>query len=135
MCVCVCVCVHARVCVSCVCAVSSITQSCPTLCPPLDYSPTGSSVLGIFLGKNTRVGCQFLTPRNLPASGIEPQSPLSPALQVEFLPAEPSEKPIYIYTHTHTHTHTHTYIYIHIYVYTHIHIYVYTHTYIYIKAM
>ena len=34
MCVCVCVCV--------------CTQSCPTLCNPLDYSPQGSSVHGIF---------------------------------------------------------------------------------------
>ena len=25
-----------------------VTQSCPTLCSPMDYSPPGSSVLGIF---------------------------------------------------------------------------------------
>ena len=36
MCVCVCVC----------CAVQ-VTQSCPTLCDPMDYSLTGSSVYGI----------------------------------------------------------------------------------------
>ena len=35
--VCVCVCV-------CVC---SVTQMCPTLCDPMDYSPPGSSVHGI----------------------------------------------------------------------------------------
>ena len=37
-----------------------VTQSCPTLCDPTDYSPPGSSVHGIFPGKNTGVGCHFL---------------------------------------------------------------------------
>ena len=32
-------------------------QSCPTLCDPIDSSPTGSSVPGI---QNTGVGCHFL---------------------------------------------------------------------------
>ena len=35
-------------------------QSCPTLCNPMDYSLPGSSVRGIFSGKNTGVGCHFL---------------------------------------------------------------------------
>ena len=36
-------------------------QSCPTLCDPMDCSPPGSSVHGIFFsGKNTGVGCHFL---------------------------------------------------------------------------
>ena len=38
----------------CVC---SVTQSCLTLCDPLDCSLPGSSVHGIFPGKNTGVGC------------------------------------------------------------------------------
>ena len=38
VCVCVCVCVCER----------SITQSCPTLCDPMDFSLLGSSVHGIF---------------------------------------------------------------------------------------
>ena len=42
LCVCVCVCVRARVCVH------STTQSCPTLCCPMDCSLPGSSVHGIF---------------------------------------------------------------------------------------
>ena len=37
-----------------------LPQSCLTLCNPLDCSPPGSSVHGIFLGKNTGVGCHFL---------------------------------------------------------------------------
>ena len=37
-----------------------ITQSCPTLCDPLDCSPPGSSIHGVSPGKNTRVGCNTL---------------------------------------------------------------------------
>ena len=46
MCVFVCVCV-------CVC---SIAQLCLILCDPMDHSPLGSSVHGIFPSKNTGVG-------------------------------------------------------------------------------
>ena len=35
-------------------------QSCMTLCNPRGCSPSGSSVHGIFQGKNTGVGCHFL---------------------------------------------------------------------------
>ena len=38
----------------------SITQSWPTLCYPMDYSPPGLSVHGDSPGKNTRVGCHTL---------------------------------------------------------------------------
>ena len=37
-----------------------ITQSCPTLCDPIDYSPPGSSVRGDSPDKNTGVGCHAL---------------------------------------------------------------------------
>ena len=38
-----------------------VTQSCPTLCNPMDYSPAGSSVHGINSpGKNTGEGCHAL---------------------------------------------------------------------------
>ena len=36
---------------------SSVTQSCPTLCDPLDCSPPGSSVHGGSPGMNAGVGC------------------------------------------------------------------------------
>ena len=39
----------------CVCA-----QLCPVLCDPMDCTPPGSSVHGIFPGKNTGAGCHFL---------------------------------------------------------------------------
>ena len=42
----------------------SVSQSCPTLCDPTDFSPPGSPVRRIdrqeFSGKNTGVGCHFL---------------------------------------------------------------------------
>ena len=37
-----------------------VAKLCPTLCNPTDYSPPGSSVHGIFPGKNTGVGYHFL---------------------------------------------------------------------------
>ena len=37
-----------------------VSQSCLTLCNPVDYSPSGSSVHGDSLGKNTGMGCYFL---------------------------------------------------------------------------
>ena len=41
-------------------AAAKLLQSCPTLCDPMDSSPAGSSVHGIFLGKNAGVGRHFL---------------------------------------------------------------------------
>ena len=43
-----------------VCMVLKVTQSCPTLCDPLDHSPPGSSVHGDSPSKNTGMGCLFL---------------------------------------------------------------------------
>ena len=61
----------------------SVTKSCPTLCKPMDRSLPGSSVHGIFPGKNTGVGCHFLL------QGIfltqELNEPRSPALQTDSL--------------------------------------------------
>ena len=48
------------------------TQSCLTLCDPMDYSPPGSSLHGIFPGKNTRVGCHFLLQGIFPTQGLNP---------------------------------------------------------------
>ena len=53
VCVCVCVCARARALVR--------AQSYPTLCNPMDCSPTGSSVHGMDSpGKKTGVGCYAL---------------------------------------------------------------------------
>ena len=43
----------------------------------MDYSPPGSSVHGKNCpGKNTVMGCHFLSPRDLPGPGTEPTSPV-----------------------------------------------------------
>ena len=42
---------------SCLCLV---TQSCPTRCDPMEGSPPGSSLQGIYPDKSTGVGCQLL---------------------------------------------------------------------------
>ena len=52
-----------------------VTQSCPTLCDPIDYSPLGSSVHGDSPGKNTGVGCHALLQGIFPAQGSNPDLP------------------------------------------------------------
>ena len=72
------------------CCVYLVTQSCPTLCDPMDCSPPGSSVHGDSLGKNTRVGFLCPPPEDLPNPGIKPRSP---ALHVDSLPSKSPGKP------------------------------------------
>ena len=62
-----------------------ITQSCPTLCNPLDCSPARFLCPWDFPGKNPGVGCQALLD-----PGIEPDSP---ALAGRFFTTEPPGKP------------------------------------------
>ena len=45
------------------------TQPCPTICHPMDSSPTGSSVHGDSPGKNTGVGCHALLQGIFPTQG------------------------------------------------------------------
>ena len=59
----------------CVC---SVAQSCPTLCSPMDCSPSDSSVRGIFQQEYWN-GLLFPIPRDLPNPEIKPTSPASPA--------------------------------------------------------
>ena len=56
-----------------------LLQSCLTLCDPMDCSPPGSSVHGIL---QARILKWVAMPsfRDLPDPGIEPISPVSPAL-------------------------------------------------------
>ena len=59
-----------------------------TLCDAVDCSPPGSSVHGDSPGKNTGVGCKNThppPPGDLPHPGIEPVSPVAPALQADSL--------------------------------------------------
>ena len=69
-----------------------ITQSCPNLCDPLDCSPPGSYVHGIFQARILE-WVAISSSRESSDSGMEPMSPQSLAWQVDSLPTEPSQKP------------------------------------------
>ena len=62
-------------------------------CDPMDCSLPCSSVHGIF---QARIHGLPYPPPDRPNSGIEPESPVSSASQVDSLPSEPLEKP-YLY--------------------------------------
>ena len=76
-----------------------VAQLCPILCDPMDCSPPGSCVHGIFQARILEwVVISFS--RDLPDPGIKPGSP---ALQVDLLPSEPLGKPypeVFHSTHT-----------------------------------
>ena len=71
-------------------------QLCPALCDPMDYSPPWTLSMGFFRHQYWSRS-PFLSPKDLPHPGIEPVSLMSPALQADYLPAEPSGKPIFIH--------------------------------------
>ena len=50
-------------------------QSCPTFCEPMDCNPTGPSVHGDSLGKNTGVSCHSLLQGIFPTQGLNPGLP------------------------------------------------------------
>ena len=60
---------------------------CQTLCNPVDCKPLGSSVHGIFQGKNTGLSHHFLS-RGSSQTGIEPKTPESPASAGRFFTTE-----------------------------------------------
>ena len=55
-----------------------------TLCNPMDCSPPGSSVHGIFQARILEWGCHFLCQRIFLIQEIKPRSPESPALAARF---------------------------------------------------
>ena len=62
-----------------------VTQSCPTLCDPMDCSPPGSSVHGIFQARILEwVVISFS--RGLPKPGIKTAPLTSPSLTADSLP-------------------------------------------------
>ena len=52
-----------------------VTQLCPTLCDPMDYSLLVSSVHGDSPGKNSGVGCHALLQGIFPIQGSNPGLP------------------------------------------------------------
>ena len=79
----VCVCVH------------SVSHSRPTLCDPMDCSPPGFSVHGIFPGKNTGVGCRalFQGSSRFPTQGLNRCLPRLLHWQVASFTTDPGGKP------------------------------------------
>ena len=77
-----------------VCSVqfSSVAQSCPTLCDPVDCSPPGSSFHGILQARILEWVAISIS-RGLPDPGIEPRPP---ALQADALTSEPPGKPLWL---------------------------------------
>ena len=66
--------------------------SCLTVCRPMGCSPPGSSVHGIFKARILKwVAISFSRESSQPT--IKPMSLVSPALQADSLPAEPSGRP------------------------------------------
>ena len=82
---CVCVCARTRMCVR--------AQSCPTLCNPMDCSPPGSSVHGIFQARILEwVAISYS--RGFSDPWMEPTSLVSPPLAGMFFNTEPPGKPL-----------------------------------------
>ena len=69
---------------------SEATQSCPTLSDPMDCSPPGFSVHGIF---QARILEWFATLGNLPDPGIEPEFLMSPTLTGGFFTTRATWEP------------------------------------------
>ena len=74
------------------CTHAQSLQLWPTLCDPMDCSPPGSSVRGI-LQAGILEQVAILSSRGSSWPGIESTSPVSPALQPDSEPTEPSGKP------------------------------------------
>ena len=58
----------------------------------MDCSPPGSSTHGIFQARILK-SVAISSPGDLPDTGTKSESPVTPALQADSLPAEPSGKP------------------------------------------
>ena len=66
-----------------------VTQSCPTVCDPMDRSPQAPPSMG-FSRQEYWSQLPFPLLEELPNPGIKPGSP---ALQADSLPSEPPGKP------------------------------------------
>ena len=81
--------------------VCSVTQSCPTLCDPIDCSCQAPLLMGC-----PRQGCwsglPFPSPGDLFNPGTERASLACPELQADFLPLHHWGSPVCVYAHTHT---------------------------------
>ena len=83
--VCVCVC-------TCTCVCMQSLQSCPTLCIPVDYSPSGSSVHGVLWARILE-WVPYPPPGDFPSPETKSGSPAAPAV-MSILTAESPGNPI-----------------------------------------
>ena len=74
------------------CKVLSHDQLFVAPCGPMDYSPPGSSVHGIFQARILELGT-ISSSRGSSQPRDQTQSPVSPALQMDSSPTEQSGKP------------------------------------------
>ena len=70
-----------------------VAQSCLILCDPQTIAHQAALSMGFFR-QEYRSGLPFSSPGDLTLPVIECASPVSPALQVDSLPAEPSGNPL-----------------------------------------
>ena len=77
------------------CVRAQLLQLCPTLCDPMDNSPTGSSVQGDSPGKNTGVGGHALLQRSFPPRD-QTHTPCNSCTAGGFLSTEPPGKPHFV---------------------------------------
>ena len=75
------------------CVRARFLQSCPTLCNPMDYSPSGSSVYEDSPGKNTGMGCHALLQGIFLTQGSNPHLLCLLHWQACSLPRIPPGKP------------------------------------------
>ena len=70
---------------------SEVAQSCPTLCNPMDCSPPGSSIHGIFQARVLEWVAISFSRGIFLTQGLNPDPP---ALLTDSLPSEPPGKPL-----------------------------------------
>ena len=75
------------------CVRARFLQSCLTLCNPMDYSPSGSSVYEDSPGKNTGMGCHALLQGIFLTQGSNPHLLCLLHWQACSLPVGPPGKP------------------------------------------
>ena len=78
----------------------SVAKSCLTLCDLMDCSLPGSSVHGVFPGKDTRVGCHSLLQGIFPTPGSKLHLLYLLHWQVGSLPLAPPGKSLYLPSNT-----------------------------------
>ena len=76
-----------------------LSCSVQLFCDPYGLEPIRLLCVWDLPGENTEVDLPFPPPGDLPDPGIEPASPVAPALQVDSLPLRYREALIHVYMH------------------------------------